>query len=237
MPERFSASNAGKHMTCHASANLDLAVPNWEPPVEDRTADNASNRGTEYHKFFANISVLPAKDIAAFASALEYLASIRSTRRFKVLAEVKAQAKWLDVPTETTADLVFYTQDEMHIFDLKTGKIEVEVVENEQLLFGALTYAPLAPRAKGVNLHIVQPWANGNHSWFASADRLKEFMTDARAAQAAILSGSVEFHPSDHCTFCPANPHSRGAKGRPFCPEMMRMLYPPIVDEAEILNL
>ena len=37
MPERFSASNAAKHMACPASANLELAIPNYQPPVDDGT--------------------------------------------------------------------------------------------------------------------------------------------------------------------------------------------------------
>ena len=237
MPKRFSASVAGRHMACHASANLDLAIPGWVDPVEDRAANNAANRGTTMHEFFANIAQLPAKDIAALATALAYVAELRATRRFKVLVEQSVTAEWLDSKPKTTADLVLYTQDELHVIDLKTGKIPVDAFENEQLLYGAVTYAPLAPRAKGATLHILQPWANGNVSWFADTVRLKQFMVDAQAAEQAIIAGSVQFGPSDHCKFCPANPHTRGAKGKPLCPAMMHMLYPQHVDEDEILNL
>jgi hypothetical protein len=167
---------------------------------------------------FKEIAELPAKDIKAFASAFEYIGDLVSK-------------------PETTADLVFFTQDEIHVIDLKTGKIEVDVEENEQLLFGAVTYGPFAPKAKGVMLHIVQPWAGGNHSWFANTNRLLRVQQEALATEAAILAGDVTFGPSDHCTFCPANPHSRGDKGSPFCPPMLNLLYPPKVDEDEILAL
>ena len=92
-------------------------------------------------------------------------------------------------------------------------------------------------KAKGVTLHIVQPWAGGSYSWFVDTLMLKQFMVDAQAAEAAIAGGDVTFSPSDHCQFCPANPHSRGLKGTQMCPAMMRMLYPPTVDEDEILGL
>jgi Protein of unknown function (DUF2800) len=224
-------------MTCHASANLELAIPHWVPPVKDPLADNAANRGSQMHEYFANIAVLPARDIAAMSVALEYVAKIRGRRRFKVLSEHTVQANWLVVPTSTTADLVFYTSDEIHVFDLKTGKIPVAVKDNEQLLFYAASYAHLAPRANGVMLHIVQPWANGCDSWFATTTDIGNFMRDAVAAEKAVAAQDVTFTPSDHCLFCPANPHGRGLKGRPLCPAMMSMLYPPIVDEDEILGL
>lgn len=235
MPKRFSASVAGMHMSCHASANLDIAIPNWAAPIEDRTANNASNRGTNMHELFAKMMELPAKDIANLAHAMEYIAELRSTRRFKVLVEQKVKATWLTTEPETTADLVLHTQDELHIIDLKTGKIPVDAVENTQLMFGAVTYGPLAPKAKGATLHILQ--GGGFSNWFVDTVRLKQFMDEAVAAEAAIQKGSVTFSPGDHCTFCPANPHGRGAKGKPFCPAMMHIYYPQVVDEDAILAL
>jgi hypothetical protein len=111
------------------------------------------------------------------------------------------------------------------------------VVGNHQLLFYGVCFAPLAPLAKGITLHIVQPWADGNQSWFADTNVLQQFMADAIAAEQKILAGDTTFGPSDHCKFCPANPHSRGLKGKPLCPAMMKLLYPPIVDEDEILSM
>jgi hypothetical protein len=66
---------------------------------------------------------------------------------------------------------------------------------------------------------------------------LAQFMADALKAEALVLAGDTTFGPSDSCTFCPANPHGRGSKGRPFCPAQMQMLYPDKTNEAEILAL
>ena len=237
MTERFSASVAARHMTCHASANLDLAIPGWVPPVEDRNKDNAANRGTSMHEMLAKLNELPAREIKAFGRALEYIGDVRSRRRFKVLIEQSVTAKWLTTQPTTQADLVLYTQDEIHVLDFKWGSIPVEVVGNEQLLFYAVCFARLAPKAKGVSLHVVQPNADNCESWFADTTVLAQFMSDALAAEAAIQSGSTQFGPSDHCKFCPANPHSRGEKGSPLCPSMMQLLYPSVVHEDEILSL
>jgi len=236
-PERFSASVAGRHIACHASANLPLAIPNWVDPEVDETIDNAANRGTAVHSIFELIWEHSAKDIAHMARVMQYVANLRSTRRFKVMIEEKVEATWLPHPTKTTADLVLYTQDEIHVIDTKWGAIEVPVVGNEQLLFYAACYAPLAPRAKGVTLHILQPKCDNLEQWYVSATDIKKFMDEAVAAQTAILNGSIKFGPSDHCKFCPANPHSRGLKGRPLCPTMMKMLYPQPFDEDEILGI
>lgn len=237
MPERFSASNAGKHMMCHASANLELAIPNYVPPIEDPNADTAANRGTRAHEVLALVAGLPARELKAYADALGYVAEVRARRRFSSLIEEGVDANWLTVPTKTTVDVVYYTQDEIHVIDWKWGKILVEVEENEQLMFYAACFAPLAPKAKGVNVHIVQPFADNMSEWFVDTARLGLFMDEARAAQDAILQGDTTFGPSDHCKFCPANPHTRGSKGQPLCPEMMQMLYPKVVDDDAILAL
>ena len=237
MPEKFSASQAKKFMNCRASANLELAIPHWTPPEDDPAADNAANRGSRMHEMFAEIMSLSAKDARMMAEAIAYVANIRSRRRFSTLIEKTAIANWLPSQPATQADLVLYVADEIHVFDLKTGTIPVSAFENEQLMFYAVTYGALAPRAKGVHLHIVQPWADNIDAWFADTARLEQFMRDAQTADLQIRQGSTVLTPGDHCQFCPANPHGRGAKGRPYCPAMMTLLYPqPEPDYDEMLR-
>lgn len=180
------------------------------------------------------------KDMVAAGALFQYVGEVMQRRRFTRLSEETFVADWLKSKPKTTPDLVLYTKDEIHVIDSKWGKIPVEAYGNEQLLFYAVCVAHLAPKAEGVTVHIAQPRAQGGpnfEEWFVSAAELKKFMDDAIATEDAISSGSVTFGPSDHCTFCPANPHSRGDKGRPFCPAQMELLYPSNVDEDEILNL
>lgn len=233
--ERFSASKASRIMQCSASGDLHTAIQNWNPPAEDRNANTAANRGTHMHEILADITVLSPKEMAGFGLAVQYIAELRARRRFTTLIEQTETSDWLNQPEPTTADLVLYTQDEIHVLDFKWGRIPVEVVENEQLLYYAATYAHHAPKATEVTLHIVQPNAGIFEAWTVDTVTLADFMRQAIAAQDGLLAGNLAFLPGDHCTFCPANPHTRGAKGSPLCPAMMHLLYPAPFDEAALL--
>jgi hypothetical protein len=210
---KLSASSVAQQMLCHGSSDLESAIPNFVFP--EQVEGNAADRGSNKHELLEKITEMKTADMYSMARSLMYVAELRKTRRFKVLTEVT--------------------------IDWKTGAIPVEVINNKQLLYYGACFAPLAPKAKGVNLHIVQPWAKdwepGNASWFADTVTIGKFMAEVQAAEQAIDNGSLKLVPGDHCTFCPANPHSRGAKGKPLCPEMMQLLYPSKVDESEILGL
>ena len=235
--KRFSASSASQLIACPGSADLEKSIPGWEASVVDDTK-GAKGVGTKLHAWLAETSHFSASDLASLAKALEYMAQLRARRRFRVLAEQSVQAEWLVSKPGTTVDVVLYTQDELHIVDWKTGKIPVSPIRNEQLMFYAACFIHLAPRATEVRLHIIQPWSSqGSDEWVCSAQELAEFIHRAKQAELKVLNGDTTLNPSDHCTFCPANPHSRGDKGRPLCPAMMQKLYPITVDEDEILAL
>lgn len=241
MPERFSASNVAKHIACPASANLELAIPHWQQP--DPRQGGAADHGTDMHAIFEKLMNLTRADQLAFIKVLQYITDLRTGKRFNVITEQSVEAIWLkpDPATgklpKTTVDLVFYTQTEIHVIDLKWGRIEVPVVDNEQLLYYAACYAPLAPKAKEINLHILQPNAENLERWVVTATELGAWMDKAKKAQARIHAGDTTFGPSDHCKFCPAYPHSRGEKGKPLCPATMQLLYPAPFDEDAILGL
>lgn len=222
-------------MACHASANLPLAIPNYLPPLVDSTA--AAQSGTDVHEIFEKVWELTASEMRAFLRTVEYVEALCSTRRFKKLIEKEMTATWLVGQPTTKADLVLFTQDEMHVIDTKWGKIKVPVFNNAQLKFYAATYGHLAPKAKGVTVHILQPRCDNMDSVFLDTNEIAAFIDEAQKTEAAIAGGSVAFGPSDYCTFCPANPHGRGAKAQTFCPTMLGMLYPDRTDEDAILSM
>jgi hypothetical protein len=222
-------------MSCSASGNLDVAIHGWVPPVVDPTK-GAKGKGSDIHEILEKASMLSASDLENVIKSLQYFTAIAKTRRFKHLAEEMVEVDWLPSKPRTIVDRVLYLSDEIHIFDWKTGRIFVDVNNNDQMMYYALTYAYLASNAKGVWVHIVQPWADNMESRFITTNELAAFKARALEAEAKVQSKVIEFHVTDHCKFCPAFPHSRGDKGRPLCPEAMHVLYPMPLDEDAILE-
>jgi hypothetical protein len=206
--------------------------------VVDETK-GAKGKGSQLHEYLDKTSALPAKDLRALAAALEYMADLRSQRRFHLLTEETVEAEWLITKPKTTVDVVMWVADQLEIVDYKTGKIPVSPIDNPQLMFYAASHAWRAPKAKGVRVHIVQPWVeDGMQSHWVSTTELADFILRAQEAERKILQKDLTLVPSDKgCMFCPANPHSRGDKGRPLCPAMMQLLYPMKANVAEILAL
>lgn len=245
--EKLTASRAERLMACPGSADLAASIPGWQPPVVDDTM-GMSSTGAHIHELLHGLFQLKtetksstkkfsAKDMQHLASALSYIADVWSGRRFSVLSEESVTVDWLDPSIKTTADVVFYTKDELHVIDLKWGQIPVEVVGNAQLLYYACSYAPYAPNAESVTVHIVQPKADNMVAWTISVDELALFMDEVRAAHKKIIGGDLTHSPGDHCLFCPAYPHARTAKGKPLCPEAMELLYSIApVDMNELLK-
>lgn len=235
MTERFSASRAAKHLACPASANLELAIPGWvDPPEAGETA--ASTKGTSMHAILEHAGSFTPKEMLAMAQAMEYVARLRMTRRFKIELEAEGSGWWLTGKPKTKADVVLYVSDEIHIIDYKFGRIPVDVDDNPQMFYYALSFVPYAPKATGVWVHVVQPLIGNIESVFITAEELELFRLRTIEADKKIQAKDLTFAPSDACKFCPANPHSRGGKGSPYCPAMMQMLYPHHTDVDAVLD-
>jgi hypothetical protein len=114
-----------------------------------------------------------------------------------------------------SADLIGRINDRAIILDWKFGRGEVDVEENEQLLF----YAAAAMRTKGlewafedvetVEMVIVQPPAVKR--WTTTVARVKQFERDLVHAVTSSQNASAPLKVGDHCRYCPA---------KPICPQM-----------------
>ena len=128
MPERFSASVAARHISCHGSADLEKAIPNFvHGPIDD--TKGAAIKGTERHVVIEEMNKETVTDMQHMIDLFQYIVDLRRTRRFNVLTEHQVTSDWLPKPQKSTLDLCLYTQDEIHVLDPKTGKIPVEVNE------------------------------------------------------------------------------------------------------------
>lgn len=227
-PKKVTASSAKMFMACHAAADLPAALPGFKDGV--RVEGNAAQKGNDWHEVLAEIVTLPRPKMRGFIEALQYVSDLRSRGVYKMLIEETVECDWLKPGVKTTADVVLYKSNEIHVIDWKMGVVPVDHDDNSQGKFYAVSYSSYAPRAKGVFFHIVQPFAKGWDSndcvAYYDTDELLAFKADAIAAQQAIDAGSTLMQVGDHCMFCPAYPHSRGTKGDTMCPSAMAVLYP-----------
>lgn len=238
--QKFSASQAEKFIGCHASADLETAIPGFKLPENDidrepsipenigfivdmidkvsrdTGSSKAASRGTMLHACVATL-------LAEFSTSGQFeklvllfnsLLAVMQKRRFKMLIEETVMLDWLQRPAPTTADLVLYTADELHVWDWKFGTMPVDI-SALQLKIYALAFMFLAPKAKGVTVHVLQP---GN---YAEVYYTKEQLIAARDLvikhEAEVLAGDLSFNTGKQCEFCPASPYTRGAKGNISC--------------------
>ena len=187
---------------------------------------------------------LPPKMLTYVAEALCYYNDIRNlgTRwRVEVHAEQSIDCGWLPSQPKTTPDVVLLRGlQQIDVLDWKTGAIPVNPRDNDQLLFyvASALYAYVPRRnwsTMRIFVHVVQP---GN---LVGAEvpysELEAWMNRAIQTDRTIMQKDLTLRPGDHCTFCPANPHSRGDKAAPWCPPMYNMLYPDTTNDDEILDL
>src|SRR5690606_14001694 len=121
---------------------------------------------------------------------------------------------WLAQPVKTTADLVTYTADELHIWDWKFGTMPVNPAAL-QLKMYALAFLHLSPKAKGVWVHVLQP---GNYAeLYFSLEQLEAARDLVIQHEAEVIGGDLSFNTGKQCEFCPASPYTRGAKGNISC--------------------
>lgn len=241
---KFSASQAEKFIGCHASADLETAIPGFVYPANDPKAqpvlpDNlgyivemidkvsrdtgsskAANRGTLLHAVVATLLVEFSTQgkMQMLVDLFDKLNELMQTRRFKMLVECVATLDWLANPADTTADLVLYTADELHVWDWKWGTMPVDPSALQLKIYG-LAFQFLAPKAKGVTVHVGQP---GNYAaLFFSNEQLEAARDLVIQHEAEVIAGDLSFNTGKQCEFCPASPWTRGAKGNISCPQFI----------------
>ena len=78
MAMRFSASSAARLMACPGSADLEAAIPGFEPP--EKNENGRKGEGQRIHELLANIITMPLRDVEKMVEALDYVAQLRRTR-------------------------------------------------------------------------------------------------------------------------------------------------------------
>ena len=201
-------------MVCHAATDLEAALPGFIPPEDTGTV--ASRKGDDIHKVLASaLSVGNNTDLKDIISMLNYVAFVRDQRKFSMLIEHRMLTLWMQKPVLTTADVILYTRDELHIIDHKSGSGLVDPQCRQMFTYAAAAlYEGLAPKATEVVLHINQPRANNQTSYSVSREDLMAFIELQKYHEKQLLAGDLTFTPMHAaCLFCPANPNGRGAKG------------------------
>lgn len=186
---------------------------------------------------------LPPSMLLYMSQTLAYVAELFEKYPVaNIWTEHQMTASWLASGPGTTVDLVIAGTDVLTVVDYKTGTIPVDVVDNDQLMFYAMSaYTSLyseTSKPKKIVMHILQPKNLTSHE--ITTAELLNWARKARAADLRILKGDLTLVPSDHCTFCPANPHMRGQsseRAKAKCPAMLELLYPPVMDHDAILNM
>jgi hypothetical protein len=200
-----------------------LVTPGMEPEVF-----------ADANEWLPELREYPPKTLRFLADAAGYMADLkdRTALRANVYGEQSVIATWLPSTPPTTPDVAIVGDSVLEIVDYKTGAIKVEPEDNDQLMFYAACWLKMAPNATEFTVHVIQP--DNLSSWTAPISYLKAWMSKAIEADKRIQAKDLTLNPSDHCTFCPANPWGRGDKSEAKCPAQHKLLYPPVFDEDEL---
>jgi hypothetical protein len=174
--------------------------------MEDGTANHAI-----CHEYA--IGARKAEDVSLWllplANAWKSVVDVRLGWRIEVPCELMKDE------AGTTLDAVWYDEltDTLHVADLKTGEMPVQAFQNDQLLFGAVSYR------WGHNTHPTNYQLTIVHydeiegakirQWSVTKAEIDTFANDCGGAWMRNVSGTADDTvPGDHCGFC---------KGRDVC--------------------
>ena len=208
-----------------------------DPHIDEDWAQDVRDADARYDLLLSCADFTP-KEMRFIADCMDYIidradeAAHQTQSTVSLRPEANVRADWLPSRPTVTCDLVMFNGSFLEVCDYKTGSIPVDAQENEQLMFYAASFLELAPRAKEIFMRIIQP---GNESvWSCTREYLEQWMNTAINADRRIMQKDLTLRAGDHCTFCPANPHTRGVKSEVLCPVKMEQLYPAKVNMDEV---
>ena len=219
---KYSASSVSRWTRCHGSISV-LAV-------EDKPSTKYSSEGTNFHE--------ECRQALSFGFALDdevqgYLDlvnEIKASLGDKVVLHIEKQFHLAD-PTDIggSPDLVMYGPETLHIVDIKSGYMEIDPHENEQLMtyvLAVISAVGLAPKA--VYLHIYQPGRDPAHTVAeVHPVRLLAHLNTMLTHREAIEKGDTAFAPGAHCQFC----------NRAACPVMAKRLDDLVQTDTDLSKL
>jgi hypothetical protein len=202
---RFGGSTASMWLNCdgwYATTKESMKVESPE-----------MKKGTEFHRICHQFA------LGTFAGEMPTECAPHATAWAKLVGpnwQIEEECELMNGVAGTTLDAVWYDEltDTLHVADLKTGEMLVHAYDNEQLLFGAVSWC-VAKKMRPANyhLHIVQGEddadvdPDGSHrthrSWCVTLEELAEF--EKRVYSAINRNHKAcewEVTPSDKCGFC-----------------------------------
>jgi hypothetical protein len=202
MPPRLGGDAADAGTLCHNAMAMLL---------EDPSLEIKSVLGMKYNDQVMTADLIDEKIIPAMAALNE----IDPDGDMEYRVESHVNFGKLLPGVFGSADLIGRMKDRAVVLDWKFGRGEVDVEENEQLLF----YAAGAMRTKGlewafegaseIECVIVQPPAVKR--WTTTVDRVRQFERELVAAVTTAQHDYAPLNIGDHCRYCPA---------KPICPQM-----------------
>ena len=213
---KLSPSSAKRWMTCPGSVKLIEEVEAELGPEEDTTyaaLGTSLHEAGEYcirHKVEPEDTIgmefygheVTEDDIHRFDQYVYYVRDLPGRTYLEQLVTVIKDLVW------GTSDTVNLQEMKLIIADLKTGYIQVDAEENEQLLcyaLGAYMSYGMIEEITEVEMVISQPTTSHFSTWTVGINRLNEFYIEVVAAIERIKTHPDELNPSEEaCRWCRA---------------------------------